>query len=393
MLVPISNDPRDYSWGSTTLLAALESRTPSGRPEAEVWFGDHPADPSKTPEGRTLDAWLVEHGAKRGRLPFLMKLLAAASPLSIQAHPSKTQAEAGFAREEAAGIPRDAAERTYRDDNHKPELIVALSDEFHAVAGLRDLDATRRLVRSLGPGAAPLADRLERTDASLGGVVEWVLSREARPAVRDVIRATATSSSEEFAAELAVARSMDAQFPGDPGIVVALLMNLVTLRRGEGLFVPAGVLHAYLSGLGVEIMAASDNVVRGGLTPKHIDVDELMTVVDPAPGRPPIVAPRPVAPGIERFEVPVGDFVLDRVQVERAGVRVRVTGPTIALATAGDVTVEGGRSGERAHLRPGAAAFVTDDEDGLLVTGDGELFVAAPGRPDDVDGAHDGLLI
>src|SRR6476659_845035 len=123
MLVPLSNAPRDYAWGSTTLIAQLTGRVSSGHPEAEVWFGDHPADPSETPSGRTLDAWIADDGAAEGvpaHLPYLLKLLAAASPLSIQAHPSKAQAEAGFAREEAAGIPRYAPERTYRDANHKP---------------------------------------------------------------------------------------------------------------------------------------------------------------------------------------------------------------------------------------------------------------------------------
>ncbi|MDF2563432.1 MAG: mannose-6-phosphate isomerase, class, partial [Microbacterium sp.] len=130
MLIPLANDPRDYAWGSLSLLAELEGREASGRAEAEVWFGDHPGDPSETPDGRTLDRWIAEDGASVGidaPLPYLLKLLAAASALSIQAHPSKAQAEAGFAREEAAGIPRDAADRTYRDANHKPELIVALS--------------------------------------------------------------------------------------------------------------------------------------------------------------------------------------------------------------------------------------------------------------------------
>src|SRR6478735_9150238 len=151
MLVPLSNDARDYDWGSTTLIPQLAGRSPSGRPEAEVWFGDHPADPAETPDGRPLDMWIADEGHSHGvpeHLPYLLKLLAAASALSIQAHPSKAQAEAGFAREEAAGIARDAADRTYRDDNHKPELIVALSEEFRALAGLRDLDASRRLVAS-----------------------------------------------------------------------------------------------------------------------------------------------------------------------------------------------------------------------------------------------------
>ncbi|MDY0909015.1 mannose-6-phosphate isomerase, class I [Microbacterium sp. CFBP9034] len=383
MLVPLTNDPRDYAWGSATLIAQLEGREPSGRPEAEVWFGDHPGDPSETPDGRTLDAWLADEGRATGspaQLPYLLKLLAAASALSIQAHPSKRQAEAGFAREEAAGIPRDAGERTYRDDNHKPELIVAVSDEFRALAGLRDLPATRRLVGGLGPGAGPLAERLEGADASAASVIGWVLSAEASDDVAAVIAAARAASSDEFAPELELVRTLDEQFPGDPGIVVALLMNLVTLRRGEGLFVPAGVLHAYLSGLGVELMAASDNVLRGGLTPKHIDVAELLSVLDATPGRQPVVRPREVAPGVHRFDVPVADFALDRVTVARGAVSdVRLSGPAIALATAGQLALTGSRSGVRVSLVPGEAVFVSPDEASLRIEGDGELFLAVPG--------------
>lgn len=382
MLIPLANDPRDYAWGSTSLLAELEGREASGRPEAEVWFGDHPGDPSETADGRTLDRWIADDGAASGvdePLPYLLKLLAAASALSIQAHPSKAQAEAGFAREEAAGIPRDAADRTYRDANHKPELIVALSDEFRALAGLRDLDATRRLVATLGPGAAPLAERLEGTDAALAAVIGWLLS-DGADAARDVIAAAVSASSDEFAAELALARTLDAAFPGDPGIVVALLMNLVTLHRGEGLFVPAGVLHAYLEGLGVELMAASDNVLRGGLTPKHVDPAELVSVLDATPGLPPVIRPREVAAGVRRYDVPVADFALLAVSPSGEGVDIALEGPAIAVATAGSPAVAGLASDDAAVLAPGAAVLVTPNEGGLRVSGSGELFVALPGR-------------
>ncbi|MFK4836173.1 mannose-6-phosphate isomerase, class I [Microbacterium sp. ZW T2_14] len=382
MLIPLANDPRDYAWGSTSLLADLEGRAPADHPEAEVWFGDHPGDPSETPDGRTLDRWIADDGAASGidePLPYLLKLLAAASALSIQAHPSKAQAEAGFAREEAAGIPRDAAERTYRDDNHKPELIVALSETFRALAGLRELDATRRLLAALGPGAAPLAERLAEGDASLSAVIGWLLSDGADVA-RDVIAAAVAGDSDEFAAELELARTLDAGFPGDPGIVVALLMNLVTLRCGEGLFVPAGVLHAYLDGLGVELMAASDNVLRGGLTPKHVDASELVSVLDPTPGVPPVIHARTLGRGIRQYDVPVDDFALLAVTAAPDGVDVTLAGPAIAVATDGAPEVAGLASGGTSVLVPGAAVLVTPDEGGLRVTGDGELFIALPGR-------------
>jgi mannose-6-phosphate isomerase len=398
VLIPLANAPRDYAWGATSLIADLEGRAPSGRPEAEVWFGDHPGDPAETPDGRTLDRWIAEDGAGAGidaPLPYLLKLLAAASSLSIQAHPSKSQAEAGFAREEAAGTPRDAAERTYRDANHKPELIVALSDTFRALAGLREIGDTRRLVTALGPGAAPLAERLAETDASLAAIIGWLLS-DGVDVARDVIAAAvaaARSSMEsgasgagadpvldEFAAELELARTLEEGFPGDPGIVVALLMNLVTLRRGEGLFLPAGVLHAYLEGLGVELMAASDNVLRGGLTPKHIDAEELVRVLDPEPGLPPVVIGRPVGEGVHQYDVPVADFALLAVTPPPLGVDVPLDGAAIALATAGALTVTALASGASETLEPGRAVLVTPDENGIRVAGQGELFVALPGR-------------
>ncbi|WP_203580569.1 mannose-6-phosphate isomerase, class I [Microbacterium hibisci] len=382
MLIPLANDPRDYAWGSTSLIADLEGRAPSGRPEAEVWFGDHPGDPSETPDGRTLDRWIADEGSAAGidePLPYLLKLLGAASALSIQAHPSKAQAEAGYAREEAAGIPRDAADRTYRDANHKPELIVALSDTFRALAGLRDLDDTRRLVAALGPGAAPLAERLADPDASLTAIIGWLLS-DGADAARDVIAAAVAAESGEFAAELELARTLDAGFPGDPGIVVALLMNLITLRRGQGLFVPAGVLHAYLEGLGVELMAASDNVLRGGLTPKHVDAAELVGVLDPTPSLPPIVTPRTVDDGVVRYDVPVSDFALLALTPSSEAIDLALDGPAIALATAGAPRVFGRATDSSATLAPGRAVLVTPDEGGVRVAGDGQLFIALPGR-------------
>lgn len=383
MLIPLTNEPRDYSWGSTALIARLQGRPASARPEAEVWFGDHPADPAVTPDGRTLDEWLAAEGERSGspaRLPYLLKLLAAASALSIQAHPSKSQAEEGFAREEAAGIARDAMERTYRDANHKPELIVAVSPEFRALAGLRELDATRRLAEALGDGGRPLLERVTAADASPRDLVAWALSPQNAHEVQGVLDAALAARSEEFGAELDLARTLQEGFPGDPGIVVALLMNVVTLREGEAMFVPAGVLHAYLDGLGVELMAASDNVLRGGLTPKHIDVPELLAVLDDRTGTPPVISARSVAPGVGEYEVPAADFSLARIDAAPgAEVVIDVAGPVIALATAGTVEVRGGLDGAAVELGPGRAVFVTPDEGTLAFDGRGTVFVAAPG--------------
>lgn len=374
MLLRLTNVPRDYSWGSTALLAELEGRAPSAQPEAEVWFGDHPGDPADVVGGGTLDT------VTGGGLPYLLKLLAAAEPLSIQVHPTLDQARAGWKRE--SELPLDDPHRNYRDDNHKPELIVALSERFDALSGLRPVVETLRLLAGFDavPGVVALRDRLSARRDALRDTIGWLLSGEAQAEVEGIIRGLATASSPEFATELQVARSIAEKYPNDPGVVVALLMNHVVLRRGEAMFVGAGVLHAYLAGLGVEIMAASDNVLRGGLTPKHVDVAALLTVLDATPGPVPVLRPAK-AGGIAEYAVPIADFALRRVTVSEASVEVVVQGPTIALVTAGDVHISGTSptSDASGRVPVGTALFADAEERRLLVSGDGEVFIASPG--------------
>jgi mannose-6-phosphate isomerase len=385
VLVPLRNAPRDYDWGSTSLLADLEGRVPTGAPEAEIWFGDHPADPAEVDDGsdRSLIEWLGATGGAQGapaRLPYLLKLLAAQSPLSIQAHPTLAQAREGFAREEAAGVARDAAERIYKDDNHKPEIIVALSDPFLALSGLREPADTVRLLDAWGRSADPLRARLiahAEPDHALRETIAWALSGQAADTVeRMSVELVAMQPSGEFAAEIGALQRVAARFPGDPGLLVALLMNLVRLRPGEGSFVPAGVPHAYLEGLGVELMAASDNVMRGGLTTKHIDVGELLAVLDthPSPAEVLHPVPRDDAEGdVGSYSTPIADFRLTRVGVD-GGARVPLRGTAIVVATSGEPAVNG------FALSPGQAVLVTPGESPLDFQGSGDAFVAEPGR-------------
>ncbi|MFI8594548.1 mannose-6-phosphate isomerase, class I [Microbacterium sp. NPDC078428] len=390
MLVPLSNTPRAYAWGSADAIAALEGREPSGAPEAEVWFGDHAGDPAELEDGSTLDAWIAAHGAEHGvdgPLPYLLKLLAAGSPLSIQAHPSLEQARRGFAREEATGIPRDAAHRNYRDANHKPEVIVALSDTFEALAGFRsvaDLDSLLSSLAGVASEIASLRSRLLTGDpaATLREAVRDLLSGDASELAAEVSRAVAETDGGPFADDVAALARLEQAYPGDPGVGVALLLNRVVLSRGEAIFVPAGVPHAYLSGLGVELMAASDNVLRGGLTPKHIDVPELVEILDASPAPAPLLVAQARAAGVDVFEAPVSDFSLTRVRATAgADARIALAGPAIALATAGAPRVGGAATGtEHARtLAPGRALFVTPDEGSVLVGGAGEVFLAQPG--------------
>ncbi|UWF78196.1 mannose-6-phosphate isomerase, class I [Microbacterium neungamense] len=371
MLLPLTNVPRDYAWGSTTLLAELEGRAPTGAPEAEVWFGDHLGDPADVAGGGTL------HDVTGGSLPYLLKLLAAGSPLSIQVHPTEEQALEGYARE--AGLDLDDPARNYKDDNHKPELIVALSERFEALCGLRPVPATLRLLDAFGdlPAVAELRRRLTAGGDVLRDVIGWLLSGQAQAVVDGLIAGLGTAHSEEFAAELEAARGIARRYPGDPGVVVALLMNFVVLRRGEGLFLRAGLLHAYVSGLGVEIMAASDNVLRGGLTSKHIDVPELLRVLDTAPGPVPVL--RPAAHGaVAEYPAPVHDFALRRVEVDGEE-RVRIGGPAMVLATAGSIEVAADSVAHPVPVPVGTAVFASADERALTVRGRGEVFVAQPG--------------
>lgn len=373
MLLTISNAPRDYAWGSTTLLAELEGRAPSSTPEAEVWFGDHRGDPADLAGGGTLDA------VTGGTLPYLLKLLAAGQPLSIQVHPTREQAREGFARE--AGLAESAPTRNYRDDNHKPELIVPLSDRFEALSGLRPVADTLRLLDAFPASEGLEALRAHLQDGAepeaLRATIGWLLSGSAQREVDDIIASLASAASTEFADAIAGVRSIAERNPGDPGVVVALLMNFLVLRRGQAVFLRAGLLHAYVSGLGVEIMAASDNVLRGGLTPKHIDVDELLAVVDPTPGSVPVQTPDDAA-DVTVYDIPVADFALRRVRV--AGERtVEVAGSAMALVTSGEITVASA-AGEEMPIPVGSAAYADADERVLVLRGDGEVFVAQPGR-------------
>lgn len=374
MLLHLTNAPRDYAWGSETLLAELEGRAPSGTPEAEVWFGDHPGDPADVVGGGTLDA------VTGGTLPYLLKLLAAAQPLSIQVHPTLAQAKEGWERE--SGLALDDPQRNYRDANHKPELLVALSERFESLSGLRPVAQTLQLIDALAPTAAvgALRERLSAEGDVLRDTLEWLLDGSAGEAVDGVIDAVVTASrgeAGEWSDTLrAIARIADT-YPGDPGVVVALLMNHLVLRRGEGVFLRAGLLHAYLSGLGVEIMAASDNVLRGGLTPKRIDVPELLSLVDTAPGLVPVL--RPAEEGaITTYDVPVPDFALRRILLDGSPTSVPVDGRTMVLATGGTVRIEGADAA--IDLPVGAVAYASDDETELRLSGVGEVFIASPGR-------------
>lgn len=384
MFVRIGNTPRDYAWGSTTAIAGLLGTEPSGGPEAELWLGAHPGSPARIldPE-QTGGAADLAHWPATERLPYLLKVLAAAGPLSLQAHPSSEQARAGFERENAAGLAPGSPERNYKDPFHKPELIFALSDPFDALCGFRAPAASRAALERLGRGDAAIAAFAATLDgepeAVLRRATEWLLggSAEVGTLVTALVEAARTADAADLDAD--TVRRLDAAFPGDPGIALALLLNRASLRPGQVLYLPAGNIHAYLHGLGIELMAASDNVLRGGLTPKRIDVPELVSILDFSPIVPEPLAPEHPAPGVEAFRPDVPDFALDHVVVGdgTASAPLALPGTAIALCTAGEVGLTGATGTVR--LARGEAVVVTE-ESGLTVAGAGTLFVATPNR-------------
>lgn len=375
----LENTVQTYAWGSPTAIPSLLGRAPTGEPQAELWLGAHPSAPSKA-RGAPLDQLIARSperllgsaSVKRfgPALPFLLKVLAAGQPLSLQAHPSLAQAREGFAREEAAGVPRTAPHRNYKDANHKPELICALTP-FHALCGFRRAADSARLLRGLGLDAATLEH---------GGVRAYfeqvmTLPRADQQALAErAARASLARPPVGFERECAWAVKLGDQYPGDVGVVGALLLNLVTLQPGEALSLDAGNLHAYLEGTGIELMASSDNVLRGGLTPKHVDVPELLRVLDFSDGPVAVLRPRGAPEAV--YESPAPDFQLSRLDV--AGkVALRRRGADIFIALDGEVELHGEQDFVR--LRKGDSVFVGADDGALTVGGRGVAFRATVG--------------
>lgn len=370
-LARIANTVRDYAWGSDTLVAEFLGTAPSGGPEAEVWLGAHPAWPARLDDGTPLDAALAAAGAAQPGI--LLKVLAAAHALSLQVHPSTAQAQAGFAAEEAAGVPLDASHRSYKDPRSKPELIVAVTP-FEALSGFQPTERTLAVLDAL----AALDDRVvpyaARVRASTRDALAWLLGggAEVEAVVAGVVAAAPALACEHAAAADTVAR-LHADYPGDAGIATSLMLHRVSLAPGEGVFLPAGNLHAYLSGLGIELMEASDNVLRGGLTPKHVDRDELLRIVDATPVDDPML--HPVALQGATAYRPRAPFELRHVE------GAHEAGPAacaIVLAAAPTVVEV---AGERLELARGEAAFASSPDAVRLDTRDAWLALEVRDTP------------
>lgn len=374
----LDNPIQRYAWGSATAIPTLLGKPPDGTPQAELWLGAHPSAPSRLRGGTSLEELIAEAPQRflgdaslerfGPRLPFLLKVLAAGQPLSLQAHPSLEQAKAGFAKEEAAGVPRNAPHRNYKDANHKPEIICALT-EFHALCGFRQVSESVRLFAALGLETSVLMEQ------GLKAYFEQVMTlpKEAQGALVDRLVEAAKKPVRGFEAECQLALRLHALYPRDVGIIGALLLNLVTLQPGEALYLDAGNLHAYLEGTGVELMANSDNVLRGGLTPKHVDVPELLSVLNFKDGPPDVL--RPGAQPEAVYRTPAPDFRLSRVLVEGKPVTLPSRGAQVLLVVEGEVLVKGMK------LSRGRSVFIGADEGAVAIAGTGTVFRATAGIP------------
>lgn len=380
---------RTYAWGSRTAIADFTGRpSPTMHPEAELWFGAHPADPAylQTDDGEQslLDALAADPEGQlgpvaRGRfgdsVPFLVKVLAADEPLSLQAHPSAEQAAEGYAREDQLGIPVSAPMRNYRDRNHKVELLVALGP-FEALAGFRPVAETVELLQALSvpelQTAINLLDGQPDADGLRTVFTTWITAPQPDldalvPAVLEGAVRYVQSGHTRFVAEAKTVLELGERYPGDAGVLASLLLNRISLKAGEGIYLPAGNLHAYLHGIGVEVMANSDNVLRGGLTPKHVDVPELLRVLDFTP-----TAAADLHPAVTRndselvYHTPAPEFAVSVVTVDgdQLGHEIdapsRHDGPQILLCTEGATIVRAKTNS--VTLERGAAAWVSADD-------------------------------
>lgn len=399
---------RTYAWGSRTAIADFTGRpSPTMHPEAELWFGAHPGDPAwlDTEEGERslLDTLRDDPEGQLGpgvrarfgdTLPFLLKVLAADEPLSLQAHPSARQAAEGFAREDRLGIPVNAPNRNYRDPSHKPEILVALG-EFEALAGFRPPERTVELMRALAvtdldPYVALLAGQAD--EFGLRALfTTWITAPQPDldvlvPQVIEGAIHYLRSGNKTFAAEARTVLELGERYPGDAGVLASLLLNRITLQAGEAIYLPAGNLHAYLHGVGLEVMANSDNVLRGGLTPKHVDVPELLRVLDFTPASEDLIRPTTTRDGMELvYNTPAPEFAVSELRIdgEHVGHEIdapsRHDGPQILLCTEGSTVVYA--KGGKVTLQRGSAAWVAADEGPIRLTAESptKLFRATVG--------------
>jgi mannose-6-phosphate isomerase len=396
----LKNPIQHYAWGSKQWIQDLLDLPETERqgPMAELWMGAHSSAPSialfddtEHPLDRLIEENPTFHLGDTiahdfGTLPYLFKMLAAATPLSIQAHPDKQQAEEGFAREEAAGIPITAAYRNYKDSNHKPEIICAISP-FTAMCGFRTQTEIAQLLSLLDVSELEQSlTAIQQTDSKKAyrDFLQSLFSlpQETREIITKHIQITLPELKQkhpQYAKEWELINLFCTLYPGDSAVISPLYLNVLTLNPGEALFLPAGILHAYVYGFGVELMANSDNVLRGGLTPKYIDVKELLKILRFEPFKPEVLTSQETQQGYQVYPSPVREFSLFHIDViHNKPQNLKPGTPAILIVLDGSVSIL--TKHERMSLQKGMSVFLPAEREQLTLEGSVHIFGATTGE-------------
>lgn len=389
----LENTQRPYPWGSTDgIPTVMGFENPNLRPIAELWMGAHPSAPSTIIDGnlrRPLDSVInKEPELYLGKacisnfgehLPYLLKILSAAHPLSIQVHPGEGQAQKGFKKENNQGIPVDDPTRSYKDPFHKPEIIMALTN-FSAMCGFRHIDATVELFRQLGcKELFPVVEELEKTqDYKKFLSMLFILSEQTKDTIFDLLEKKLfnyqPNKDNTQLDPFTVVEQLMREYPRDMGILAPLYLNSILLKPGEAIYLPDGIMHAYLKGTGIELMGNSDNVLRCGLTKKHIDIPELLSILNPEPYMPEIILP--ISEGsIPFYKTPAKEFELSIIQPKDIPITVTISTPSILVCLTPTLRITGA-SGAYTEIKQGATLFFPANAGSITFSGDGSGYMA-----------------
>ena len=392
----MKNTVQEYAWGSLTAIAELlGDASPAKTPQAELWMGSHPKAPSMVScDGSWISLLeLIEKNPVRilgkkvsekfnNRLPYLFKVLAAAKPLSIQAHPSRDQAKQGFERENRQKIPLDAYNRNYKDDNHKPECICALT-LFWALSGFRKISSIVGLMEKICPqGLKKQLDTLRGKQSSMELKNFFQTLMVMNHEQQEQIIAHAVSSAKRFTDDDPAYKWMvdlHKEYPADIGVFSPILLNLICLNPGQAMFLPAGELHAYLDGVGIELMANSDNVLRGGLTPKHIDIPELLNVLNFEEREVNILETKQINNCERVYSSSAEEFILSVIHLKQG---MRYNSPAhrsieILLCTDGNATIGGPGENDELAIDKGTSILIPAAVTRYHIKGNVTLYKAA----------------
>ncbi len=380
------NASRGYDWGSAAEIPRFLGVEPNGQPVAEVWIGTHPLAPSTDADGVPLsDA--------AGNLPFLVKLLAADRPLSLQVHPNRAMARDGFDAEEAAGTPLDAPQRTYKDPHHKPEMAYALTT-FDTLVGFRPTAEILRVMGGLNtPVTRRLADSLNSSPGFPGivSLVEQLLTAPpSADEIADILHSCRVLTDQGIDIKRAYVTALEIaeHFPDDVGVVISMMLNRLTLQPGEAAFLGTGIIHSHLRGMCLEVMASSDNVLRAGLTTKSLDPAGLVRCLSTGMSRLARVTPEPFGFSTDVFNPDVDEFALAVSQCSK-GFRDRTPLPPaeqrILVCTGGEVELINA-AGERLAMARGDTVYAGPDDGALAIVGTGEVAQAYTPTSDTVIG-------